>query len=159
MPIEYIYTVLAGFAAILGAYSLLALRRDGWCKWGTPTAFAGVLGAMLWLSVMCLGQPRPLWTFCLDNSSYKLISWSYVEKRAIYLWVVSPGGVDPIVISMPWSEGKAAELQKSMEQFKLNGTDAKMKPGTLARGTSGSIAEPGDTPGMDEPLKEGEMGQ
>lgn len=156
MTRDIVYFVLMAVGGFLGVYVFFALARDGWRKWMGPACLSMIFAIVAATTILAFGLPRPLWSLAYDNREYRLISWSYVEGKAIYVWLMPYKGGDPIVVEMPWDERKADEISTIVDQLKLNGKIGNMKPGALARGFFGPSIEPGDLPIQNEPLKKGE---
>lgn len=137
-----IFIALAVLAVIVGAYVLLSLSRHGWRKIGGPAFFGLTLLAICAGTVFAMGLPRPLWTFFYSTGEYRLLNWSYVEGKAIFLWVTPADDGDPIVVELPWSEKTADALNTTLDQFKLSDLTGQVNLGSLARGDPGAIVTP-----------------
>jgi len=142
MYTNWIFLLLAVISIIVGGYVLVALARHGWRKFAGPSLLGLVLVSMCVVSVLAMGLPRPLWTFIADTSTYHLVGFTYVEGKAIYVWLAPESGADPVVVQFPWSEKKADQLNEAMIQLKQDQLEGDMSPGDLARGTSGSFVFP-----------------
>src|SRR5579859_7945203 len=110
-----VYQFLMGYCLLFGAYVFVALSRKGWRRWVGPAFFGFVLAGMIAATVLSMGIPRPLWSFSLDHKEYTLIAWTFVEDKAIYIWVQAKDDSDPVVIELPWSKAKADAVTNEME--------------------------------------------
>ena len=135
-----VYQLLIGYCLAFGGYVFLALAKQGWRRWGGPAFFGTVLAGMIAVTILSMGIPRPLWSFVADHKEYTLIAWTFVEDKAIYVWVqASDGDSDPVVIQLPWSKEKADAITGEMTQLNQNNQDGIVKPGQLARGETNTV--------------------
>ena len=68
-------------------------------------------------TIMLLGKPQPL----LAPSDAEIVSYSFVEGKAIYLWLREDGTAEPLYVSLPWSLPLAQQVQQSFRQAQANG--------------------------------------
>lgn len=142
MTVQLIYVMLIILIVIVGSYVLGSLARYGWRKIAGPALVGIVLLSMCSISVLALGLPRPLWSMVYTNQSYRLIGWSFIEGRAIYVWLTPYDNGDPIVVQLPWSEQKADELAQTLERLNQSGQGGNVDIGPIARGVDGAIVTP-----------------
>src|SRR5579872_2555610 len=142
MNSNFIFILLTFIAVCVGGYVLLALARSGWRKIAGPSLVGIVLIAMCVTTVLAMGLPRPLWSFVASHDTYRMVGWTFIEGKAIFVWLAPENGSDPVVVQFPWSEQKASELQAEMMQLNQQGLDGQVNPGELARHGSGNIVTP-----------------
>lgn len=141
-----IFLLLAAVSVIVGVYILFALSRSGWRRVVGPALTAFVLLVLCAVTICAMGLPRPLWTFYADMSSYRLVGYTYEEKKAIYMWLAPEDNSDPVVIQLPWSEQKADQLRAAAQQLSDNGESGEVRPGDIARGKQGALVTPKSYP-------------
>lgn len=137
-----IFLLLALVSVIVGVYILFALSRDGWRRVAGPAFATFVLLILCGATICAMGLPRPLWTFYVDTSSYRLVGYTYEEKKAIYVWLAPENNGDPVVVQLPWSEEKADQLRAAVQQLADNGQDGSVQIGDVARGKQGALVTP-----------------
>ncbi|MFO1056749.1 MAG: hypothetical protein U1E53_07245 [Dongiaceae bacterium] len=101
---------------VLGLYCLLALPRDGWRRIAGPALLAVLYAAVLVGGARLLGRPLPSWLELPDQRDAELLSASFDEGKAIYVWLRVPWADEPRAYVLPWSEATAASLHDVMRQ-------------------------------------------
>ncbi|HTU55746.1 MAG TPA: hypothetical protein VMF62_17415 [Acetobacteraceae bacterium] len=121
----------AAVAVVVGAVSLWG--QAAWLRAGAFCCLVAALAVLWWAS---LGWPRPILDADLPLIGVPagtVAAFVFDEPRAIYVWLVVPGGRVPIALQLPWQEDDAAALVRAAEQAKRNGTDVHLRQGRAPR--------------------------
>lgn len=70
-------------------------------------SYAGLVAGTLLLWYMSLGLPRPEY---FHVPSGTVLGYRLDEPKAIYLWLVPNGSVEPLALELPWREEVANNL-------------------------------------------------
>ncbi len=142
--------VCAVTAIVVGAVSLWG--RGEWLRAGAFCCLVAALALVWWVS---LGWPRPVLNANLPlvgAPAGTVAAFAFDEPRAIYVWLVVPGGRVPIALRLPWQEEDAVALAQAAERAKRNGTEVRMRGartprlGARPRGNSSAGSPPTGNP-------------
>lgn len=88
--------------------------------------FAGFILVTLLAHADLLGRPRPV---SLEWSAGTVVVLAYRldHGRAIYLWVMPDGRIEPLYYVLPWRDGDAGDLQRVMSMRNLDGGQVRFR--------------------------------
>lgn len=115
--IYYIFAASVGTAALLGSIAIWAPRK-------TLIRTLALLAMTLFLPlayiqyIELLSKPKPAsWAWVeRDVDRAEVLSVSFDEGKAIYLWLRLNGMIQPRFYSMPWRQQVAEDLEDAMTQ-------------------------------------------
>jgi len=115
--IYYIFAAAIGTAALLASIAIWAPRK-------TPIRVLALAAMTLFLPIIyaqfvgLLSKPKPVaWEWMdRDVDRAQLLSVSFDEGKAIYVWLRLNGMIEPRFYSLPWRQQTAEDLEDAMEQ-------------------------------------------
>lgn len=115
--IYYIFATTIGTAALLTSIAIWAPRK-------TPIRVLALAAMTLFLPIIyaqfvgLLSKPKPIsWEwYDSDVDRAELLSVSFDEGKAIYVWLRLNGMIAPRFYSLPWRQKTAEDLEDAMEQ-------------------------------------------
>lgn len=115
--IYYIFAAAVGTAALLGSIAIWAPRN-------TPIRVLALAAMTLFLPIVyvqfvgLLSKPKPVeWAWLeRDVDRAEVLSVSFDEGKAIYMWLRLNGMIEPRFYSLPWRQQDAEDLEDAMEQ-------------------------------------------
>lgn len=119
--IFYIFAAAIGTAGLLTSIAIWAPRK-------TPIRVLALAAMTLFLPIVyvqfvgLLSKPKPAsWEWIdRDVDSAQVLSVSFDEGKAIYLWLRLNGTIAPRFYSLPWRQQTAEDLEDAMEQANLS---------------------------------------
>lgn len=115
--IYYIFAATIGIAALLASIAIWAPRK-------TPIRVLALVAMTLFLPIVytqfvaLLSKPKPIeWAWLeRDVDRAQVLSVSFDEGKAIYVWLRLNGMIEPRFYSLPWRQQAAEDLEDAMEQ-------------------------------------------
>ncbi len=115
--IYYIFAAAVGTAALLASIAIWAPRN-------TPIRVLALAAMTLFLPIVyvqfvgLLSKPKPVeWAWLeRDVDRAEVLSVSFDEGKAIYVWLRLNGMIQPRFYSLPWRQQVAEDLEDAMEQ-------------------------------------------
>lgn len=115
--IYYIFAAAVGTAALLASIAIWAPRN-------TPIRILALAAMTLFLPIVyvqfvgLLSKPKPVeWAWLeRDVDRAEVLSVSFDEGKAIYMWLRLNGMIEPRFYSLPWRQQDAEDLEDAMEQ-------------------------------------------
>jgi hypothetical protein len=115
--IYYIFAATIGTAALLASIAIWAPRK-------TPIRVLALAAMTLFIPIIyaqfagLLSKPKPVAWEWLDRDVERaeVLSVSFDEGKAIYIWLRLNGTIEPRFYSMPWRQQYAEDLEDAMEQ-------------------------------------------
>ena len=115
--IYYIFAAAVGTAALLASIAIWAPRN-------TPIRVLALAAMTLFLPIIyvqfvgLLSKPKPVeWAWLeRDVDRAEVLSVSFDEGKAIYMWLRLNGMIEPRFYSLPWRQQDAEDLEDAMEQ-------------------------------------------
>ncbi len=115
--IYYIFAAAVGTAALLASIAIWAPRN-------TPIRVLALAAMTLFLPIVyvqfvgLLSKPKPVeWAWLeRDVDRAEVLSVSFDEGKAIYMWLRLNGMIEPRFYSLPWRQQDAEDLEDAMEQ-------------------------------------------
>ena len=115
--IYYIFAAALGTAALLATIAIWAPRK-------TPIRVLALAAMTLFLPIVyvqfvgLLSKPKPVeWAWLeRDVDRAEVLSVSFDEGKAIYMWLRLDGMIEPRFYSLPWRQQDAEDLEDAMEQ-------------------------------------------
>lgn len=115
--IYYIFAASVGIAALLASIAIWAPRK-------TPIRVLALAAMTLFLPIIyvqfigLLSKPKPVAYAWLerDIKRAEVLSVSFDEGKAIYMWLRLDGMIEPRFYSLPWRQQDAEDLEDAMEQ-------------------------------------------
>lgn len=115
--IYYIFAATVGTAALLASIAIWAPRK-------TPIRVLALAAMALFLPIVyaqfvgLLAKPKPTsWAWLeRDVDKAEVLSVSFDEGKAIYMWLRLNGMIEPRFYSLPWRQQTAEDLEDAMEQ-------------------------------------------
>lgn len=116
-PITYLFIAIVVLAAILASIAAWAPRRT-WVRVGALFVTLAIVPIAFFQVTELLSRPKPANYEWLRRNVDKVtvLSASFDERRAIYLWVRLEGDTQPRYYSLPWSTKLAETLQDTLEE-------------------------------------------
>ncbi|MBT5494773.1 MAG: hypothetical protein HOK54_03435 [Alphaproteobacteria bacterium] len=116
-PLTYIFIAIVLLAAILASLAAWAPRR-AWVRVGALIVTLLIVPIAFFQVTEMLSRPKPANYEWLRRNVDKVtvLSASFDEQRAIYLWVRFEGDIQPRYYSLPWSNRLAENLQDTLEE-------------------------------------------
>ncbi len=119
--IYYIFAASIGLAALLASIAIWAPRN-------TPIRVVALVAMTLFLPVVyvqfigLLSKPKPIAYAWLerDVERAEVLSVSFDDGKAIYMWLRLEGMIEPRFYSLPWRQRDAEDLEDAMEQANRN---------------------------------------
>ncbi|MER9756614.1 hypothetical protein NKJ46_24830 [Mesorhizobium sp. M0166] len=123
------------FALLLGAFIFVILPHAGIAR---RTLSVGIFLALITVVYVgaseLLGRPKPLTLEWRDTAKAQVVGAVPVENEAIYVWLTTPGTIEPRFYVLPWSQQAAQQLQDAMGKAEADGTGVEMKMQTADAG-------------------------
>ena len=122
IPINPVIIYVAAIMALaLGLFTAsVSGSWTGWRKFVYLGAFLALLGGQAVGYIVLLGKPLPIvLNPFLKIEGSKILSFTPDEPHAMYLTLVPPGEDIPIYVVLPWSDQKAKEIWKELQDGKL----------------------------------------
>lgn len=115
--IFYIFAATVGTAALLASIAIWAPRE-------TPIRVLALAAMALFMPIAyaqfvgLLSKPKPVaWAWIeRDVEKAEVLSVSFDEGKAIYMWLRLDGMIEPRFYSLPWRQQDAEDLEDAMEQ-------------------------------------------
>ena len=115
--IYYIFAATIAIAALLASIAIWAPRK-------TPIRVLALVAMTAFMPVVyvqfvsLLSKPKPAsWAWLeRDVDRAEVLSVSFDEGKAIYIWLRLNGMIEPRFYSMPWRQQVAEDLEDAMEQ-------------------------------------------
>lgn len=115
--IYYIFAAAVGTAALLASIAIWAPRK-------TPIRVLALAAMTLFMPIVyvqfvgLLSKPKPVeWAWLeRDVDRAEVLSVSFDEGKAIYMWLRLNGMIEPRFYSLPWRQQDAEDLEDAMEQ-------------------------------------------
>lgn len=115
--IYYIFAATVGTAALLASIAIWAPRK-------TPIRVLALAAMALFMPIIyfqfvgLLAKPKPVeWAWIEgDVDTAEVLSVSFDEGKAIYMWLRLDGMIEPRFYSLPWRQQDAEDLEDAMEQ-------------------------------------------
>lgn len=114
---------ISALVVLLGAFIYWILPSTRWRVFGTLGYV--LFGAGLYLtSFEMLGLPKPLYLEWRKLNNAKVISFFWIENKAIYLWLMVDN--EPRQYALPWSTEQAQQMQDAQEKASGDGGDGEL---------------------------------
>lgn len=115
--IYYIFAASIGLAALLASIAIWAPRN-------TPIRVVALAATTAFMPVIyvqfigLLSKPKPVAYAWLERNVERaeVLSVSFDEGKAIYMWLRLDGMIEPRFYSLPWRQQVAEDLEDAMEQ-------------------------------------------
>lgn len=156
--VYYMFTAAIGIAAILCSIAIWAPRRARvrFLALAVMTLFIPVVYVQF---IGLLSRPKPI-SFALFERNVdraEVLSVSFDEGKAIYLWLRLDGMIEPRFYSLPWRQKMAEDLEDGMLQAHKNRTGLVMinpfsKKAPEERGSTALKIIPPKMPPMKKPV-------
>lgn len=156
--IYYIFAAALGVAAILCSIAIWAPRdaRVRFLALAVMTLFLPVVYVQF---TDLLSRPKPMSFALFERNAEKaeVLSVSFDEGRAIYIWLRLDGMIEPRFYSLPWRQKMAEDLEDGMVQASKNRSGLLMinpfsKQDPEERGSTALKIIPPMTPPMKQPV-------
>jgi hypothetical protein len=108
----YLAIFFAAVVLLLGGYVYILLPRAKYGGWAN-VIFATLLILSYGSFAELLGRAKPITLSVFGDDSIQLISATWVEGEAIWLWVQED---EPRAYVLPWSEEEVRQLMGAMEK-------------------------------------------
>ena len=133
-----IYGIISGVLIILFASMAAAITRRILCGLLATT----IILLTFPLVTFTLGEGKPTWMDFYDTTEYELLSFTYTEGEAIYLWLKPPGIDAPIYRVLPWSAPTASKIQKGSDDAAQSGARLRIQLEGTPDGTVEALPAP-----------------
>lgn len=126
--IYYIFAATVGTAALLASIAIWAPRK-------TPIRVLALAAMALFLPIAyaqfvgLLAKPKPASWAWIERGVDKaeILSVSFDEGKAIYMWLRLNGMIEPRFYSLPWRQQIAEDLEDAMVQANRNNSKVILK--------------------------------
>jgi hypothetical protein len=118
---------LAAFAIsalLVGGFAILCLHaaHDATGRAALAPAFILSLVLLAAAGAELLGRPKPYAIEWRKSPDAVMISWTYREGVAIWVWAQMPGDNEPRSYRLPWSDHGAQEFVRAVDEAGKDGT-------------------------------------
>jgi hypothetical protein len=124
----YLFAVTVALAAGLAGFAIAAPRRF-WLRVAAVVVAALFMPAAYISQSVLLSRPKPTELEWLQRAAPEatVLGATFVEDKAIYLWLQLPGQEEPRAYVMPWSRPLAEQLTKARRQGEGSGQPVRMR--------------------------------
>ena len=127
MDIFTLQLVLVFFVTASSALIVFSVL-PAWRKYVALLLFVSLIVTGYVSIVELLGRPKPsrLATIVSENASATVVAAHSIENKAIYIWLLRDGTIQPIAYELPWSLETAKKLRNAQTLAKTRGGNVRM---------------------------------
>lgn len=113
---------------LLASLAVWAPRR-AWVRcWAVALSGIVFVSGYIALADM-LSRPKPMSLAWAEDSiaAADVLGSTFIEGQAIYVWIRSPGSLEPRAYKLPWDARQAQQLQDALNEAAQTGTGVQMR--------------------------------
>ncbi|MGE5147619.1 MAG: hypothetical protein ACM3N5_12780 [Candidatus Eiseniibacteriota bacterium] len=126
--LPYIFAVTVVLAALLAGFAIAGPRRL-WLRVTAVVVAALFMPAAYLSQSALLSRPKPTKLEWAERAAPEatVLGATFVENKAIFVWLVLPGVEEPRAYVLPWSKPLAEQLTKAQRDSEGHGEPVRMR--------------------------------